>query len=75
MRVTDLLFTHDLVISCDGCNTSVQMTRAEAIERFGEDFPLANIRERGRCTKCGHTGAVTVVQYVGETGMGSSQAD
>lgn len=72
MKVGDLKPEHDLELFCArpaGCPGSRRFTRAEAIERFGADFPLEQIRARSRCGLCGHKGAATIVRYVGSTGM------
>lgn len=70
MVIADLLEYHDLAIYCRNlrCRRGVQMTRAEAIERFGGGIPIATIRKRAKCTACGAVGAETIVQYVGKTG-------
>lgn len=70
MIISDLTEFQDLVIYCQNqrCRRSVQLTRAEAIDRFGADLPLSTIRERARCAVCGSVGADTIVQYVGLTG-------
>lgn len=70
--ISDLQPDQDLILYCERgiiCNGMLRLTQEEAVDRFGGDFPLATIRKRAKCIKCGFIGAKTIVRYVGQTGM------
>ncbi len=76
MVISDLRHNHDLIIYCMNrhCHRHVRFSRDEAIAGFGVDFPLATIRDRGRCASCGGVGAETIVQFVGKTGRSGAES-
>jgi hypothetical protein len=47
---------YDIVVSlhCEHCHTATPLPIGELVERCSEDYPVAEIRERARCKRCGN---------------------
>jgi len=42
----------ELIIGCEECGNSSVVDIPTLVERFGRDFPVPDIEQLGRCTRC-----------------------
>jgi hypothetical protein len=47
----------DVSLHCRRCDTATLVMTADIVARLGEDYPVSEIGERARCSRCGHIGA------------------
>ena len=56
----DLEGQHTLAASCDACQRYKNLDIAALVTRYGAGLPIAKLKGRLRCDRCGGPGSITI---------------